>query len=76
MGEDPLEFIDKVSRVLNFVGVTPVEKADLAAYQLKDVALMWFSQWKEARPVKAGPMEWERFKNGSLDKFLPLEMRV
>jgi len=38
MEEDPQEFIDEISKVLNFVGVTLVEKAELAAYQLKDVA--------------------------------------
>ncbi|WMV40587.1 hypothetical protein MTR67_033972 [Solanum verrucosum] len=73
--EHPLEFIDEVSRVLNLVGVTLVEKAEWAVYQLKDVSLMWFSQWKRARPVEAGPMEWERFKNGFIDRFCPLEMR-
>jgi len=25
------------------------------------------------RPVEAGPMEWEIFKNGFLDRFFPLE---
>jgi len=54
MEEDPQEFIDEVSKVLDFVGVTQVEKAKLVAYQLKDVDQMWFSQWKEARPVESG----------------------
>ncbi|WMV18972.1 hypothetical protein MTR67_012357, partial [Solanum verrucosum] len=51
------------------------EKSELTAYQLKDVAQMLFSQWKEVRPVEVGSMEWERFKNGFLDRFCPLEMR-
>jgi len=46
MEEDPQEFIDQVSKVLDFVGVTSVEKAELAAYQLKGVAQVWFKQWK------------------------------
>jgi len=57
------------------MGVTPVEKAKLAAYQLKGVAQIWFNQWKEARSEKAGPIEWETFKSASLDIFFPLEMR-
>ncbi|XP_049357000.1 uncharacterized protein LOC125821630 [Solanum verrucosum] len=75
MEEDPLEFIEEVSRVLHFVRVTPVEKAELAAYQLKDVSLLWLSQWKGVRPVEAGPMEWERFMNGFVDRFFPLEVK-
>jgi len=75
MEEDPQEFIDKVSKVLDFVGVTSVDKAKLATYQLKDVAQIWFSQWKEVRPVELGPMECERFRNGFLARFFPLKMR-
>ncbi|XP_049364235.1 uncharacterized protein LOC125828989 [Solanum verrucosum] len=36
--EDPQEFIDKAYKVLAIMGVNPVEKAELAAYQLKGVA--------------------------------------
>ncbi|KAH0720208.1 hypothetical protein KY290_005124 [Solanum tuberosum] len=70
---DPLE--DKVSKVLDFVGVTSVEKAELAAYQLKGVAQVWFNLWKEARPVGMGPIEWERLRSGFIDRFFPLDMR-
>ncbi|WMV46415.1 hypothetical protein MTR67_039800 [Solanum verrucosum] len=51
----------EVYKVLSIMGVTPVEKAELAAYQLKGVAQIWFNQWKEARPVEAGPIECARF---------------
>ncbi|XP_049391539.1 uncharacterized protein LOC125855940 [Solanum stenotomum] len=40
--EDSQEFIDEVYKVLMIMGVTPVEKAELAAYQLKCVAQVWF----------------------------------
>ncbi|XP_049387315.1 uncharacterized protein LOC125851584 [Solanum stenotomum] len=39
--EDPQDFIDKVYKVLAIMGVTPVEMAELAAYQLKGVAQIW-----------------------------------
>ncbi|WMV41875.1 hypothetical protein MTR67_035260 [Solanum verrucosum] len=73
--KDPQEFIDEVYKVLTIRGVTPVEKAELAAYQLKGVTQIWINQWKEARPVDAGPLEWEKFKSTFLDRFFPLEMR-
>jgi len=42
--EDPQGFIDEVFKVLDAMGVTSQEKAELAAYQLKDVAQIWFEQ--------------------------------
>jgi len=42
--EDHQEFVDEVYKVLMIVGVTLVEKAELAAHQLKSVAQIWFIQ--------------------------------
>ncbi|WMV32655.1 hypothetical protein MTR67_026040, partial [Solanum verrucosum] len=42
--KDPQEFIDEVYKVLMIMGVMSVEKEELAAYQLKGVAQIWFSQ--------------------------------
>lgn len=36
--EDPQEFIDEVYKILYAIGVSSSEKAELATYQLKDVA--------------------------------------
>ncbi|KAH0661557.1 hypothetical protein KY284_026488 [Solanum tuberosum] len=40
--EDTQGFIDEVFKVLEAMGVSSQEKAELAAYQLKDVAQVWF----------------------------------
>jgi len=69
--KDPQKFIDEVYKVLAIMGVTPVQKVELAPYQLNGVAQIWFNQWKEARPEDVGPMEWERFKSAFLDRFFP-----
>ncbi|KAH0720584.1 hypothetical protein KY290_005079 [Solanum tuberosum] len=61
--EDPQDSINEVYKVLCIMGVTPVEKADLATYHLKGIAHIWFNEWKEARPVEVGPIEWKMFKN-------------
>ncbi|WMV46632.1 hypothetical protein MTR67_040017 [Solanum verrucosum] len=45
--EDPQEFIDEVYKVLMIMGVTPVEKEKLTAYQIEGVSHVWFNQWKE-----------------------------
>ncbi|WMV38060.1 hypothetical protein MTR67_031445 [Solanum verrucosum] len=47
--EDPQELIDEVYKVLAIMGVTSVEKVELAAYQLKGVAQVWYNQWKDGR---------------------------
>ena len=75
MEEDPKEFVDEVYKVLAIIGVNLVEKAQLAAYQLKSVAQVWYNQWKNNRSVGAGPIEWEVFKSAFSDRFFPQELR-
>ncbi|KAK4737245.1 hypothetical protein R3W88_000942 [Solanum pinnatisectum] len=55
--------------------VTSIEKAELAAYQLKDVAQIWFTHWKANRPVRAGPIERELLKEAFLGRYFPREKR-
>jgi len=49
--------------------VTGNDRVELASYQLKDVAHIWFTQWKENRSVDATPVTWivlqELFWTGS-----------
>src|SRR5688572_32581944 len=56
------------------MGVTSIERAELAAYQLQGVAQEWYAQWLEARVV-FGPVTWDEFKVAFLDHFIPLELR-
>ncbi|WMV59074.1 hypothetical protein MTR67_052459 [Solanum verrucosum] len=49
--EDPQEFINEVYKVVEIMGITLVEKAKLAAYQLKGVAQVWFNQWNKKREI-------------------------
>ncbi|XP_049414691.1 uncharacterized protein LOC125877443 [Solanum stenotomum] len=73
--EDPQGFIDEVYKVLSIKGVNSVEKAELVAYKLKDVAQVWYKQLKDGRLVGAGPIEWEVSKLAFLDRFFPRELR-
>ena len=75
MGEDPQEFLDGVFKVLSSMGVTSREKAELASYQLREVAQVWYIQWKDNRLVESGPIEWEEFKEAFLEKYFPHERR-
>ncbi|WMV18342.1 hypothetical protein MTR67_011727 [Solanum verrucosum] len=42
--EDPQEFLNFILKVTNIMGVTPVESANLTAYQLKGVSYTWYQQ--------------------------------
>ena len=72
VGEDPQEFLDGVYKVLSAMGVTPREKAELASYQLREVAHVWYTQWKDNRSVKSVPIESGEYKEAFLDKYFPL----
>lgn len=73
--EYPHGFIEKVYRVLDYLGVTLIKKEEIAAYQLRVVPQIWYNQLKEARPVGMGPIEWEKFKSDFLDMFFHLDIR-
>ncbi|XP_049368383.1 uncharacterized protein LOC125833277 [Solanum verrucosum] len=73
--ENPSRLIDELYKVLAIIGVTLEKKAELAAYQLKDVTQVWYDQWKGERPIKVEPVEWEFFKSAFLDRLFPLELR-
>ena len=47
--EDSQEFVDEVHKILVDMGATNNEKAELASYQLKDVAQTWCKIWKNSR---------------------------
>lgn len=67
---NPQRFIDKVYIMLDIMEVSPQEKVELASYQLKDVAQVWYIRWKRYKTVGAGPREWEVFKStNSIDSF-------
>ncbi|XP_049406438.1 uncharacterized protein LOC125870132 [Solanum stenotomum] len=75
MNKDPQEFLDEVYKIVQSMGVTAIEKAELAGYQLKNVAEVWYTQWKDNRPLREGPISWEVFKKTFLDRFFPHKKR-
>ncbi|KAH0672805.1 hypothetical protein KY290_025037 [Solanum tuberosum] len=72
--EDPQEFIDDVCKILTIMDIGACEKAELAAYQLKGVAQIWFDQWKGEKG-NGYVVLWEEFKLAFLNRFFPLELR-
>ena len=73
--EDPQEFVDEVYKVLYIRGVTSSDKAELASYQLKDVAQTWYVECRDNRSLRGCSVTLEIFKVAFLDRFFPREMR-
>ena len=53
INQDPNNIIDEVYKVIEIMGVSSIEKAELAAYQLKHVAHVLYEEWKDSRPLRA-----------------------
>ena len=54
--EDHQEFVDEVHKILVAMGDTDIEKAELASYQLKDVAKIWCKMWQDSRVLGGEPV--------------------
>ena len=66
------EFVDEVPMILVYMGSIDTEKAELASYQLKDVALKMLQDSHALRGVR---ITWELFKTACIERFFPREMR-
>ena len=69
VNEDPHDFLDEVYNILYAIRVSLNEKAELSAYQLKDVAQILYIQRKENKAFKAGPISSYVFRREFLDRF-------
>lgn len=52
------------------MGLTSSDKAELASYQLKNVAQTWYVQWRDNRELRGGPVTWEIFMAAFIRWFL------
>ena len=39
------------------------------------MARVWFEEWRDDRPIREGPVDWEVFKTYFFDRFFPIELR-
>ena len=72
---DPQDFLDGVYKVFSALGMTSREKAELASHQLRDVAQVKYTQWKDNNLLESDPIVWEEFKEAFLGKYFPSERR-
>ncbi|WMV19984.1 hypothetical protein MTR67_013369 [Solanum verrucosum] len=75
VGEDPQNFIDEVKKIFEVMQLTGNYRIELASYHLKDVAHIWYTQWKENMGTNATPITWDCFSETLLDRFFPIKLR-
>ncbi|KAH0689070.1 hypothetical protein KY289_016428 [Solanum tuberosum] len=75
VGEDLQNFIDEVKKIFEVMQLPWNDRVELASYQLKDVAHIWYTQLKENRGTDATPITWDCFSETFLDRFFPIELR-
>ncbi|WMV29803.1 hypothetical protein MTR67_023188 [Solanum verrucosum] len=73
-GDDLQNFSDEVKKILEVLQVTRNDKVEMAPYQLKDVAHIWFTLWKDNRGADTTSVSWDCFTRAFLDRFFPREV--
>lgn len=75
MGDNTKAFLDDLYNIVHAMGVTSREKVEIASYQFKYVAQLWYTQWKDSRPVESCLLEWEEFQELFLERYFTREKR-
>ncbi|XP_059294542.1 uncharacterized protein LOC132047526 [Lycium ferocissimum] len=54
---------------------TDTEAAELGAFQLQDVAHIWYETWEQSRGEDAPSATWDEFADAFIEHFMPIEVR-
>ena len=73
--EDPLNFIDEIKKIFEVMKIIGNDRVELASYQLKDVAHIWYTQWKENRVQMHLLLLGVALSKTFLDRYFPIELR-
>ena len=69
---DRQNFLDDIKKIFEVMQVTRNDRVELASYQLKDIAHIWYTRWKVNRGANAALLTWDCFRETFLDKFFPI----
>ena len=67
--------MDKVHKIIMYMGSKDIEIAELVSYKLKDVAQTWCTVLPDNRVLGGVSVSWEIFKTAFLERFFHREMR-
>nr|XP_009775774.1 PREDICTED: uncharacterized protein LOC104225626 [Nicotiana sylvestris] len=54
---------------------TDKKTVELAAFRLRDIAILWYEGWERSRECNASPANWENFSDAFLYQYLPREIQ-
>ncbi|XP_075074479.1 uncharacterized protein LOC142162073 [Nicotiana tabacum] len=73
---DPQDFLEEVEKATTLLEVKDYRVVQLVAYQLKDIADLWFKRVEKSRLEDASPIIWAEFKKIFIKKWLPPGVRA
>ncbi|XP_070054693.1 uncharacterized protein [Nicotiana tomentosiformis] len=73
--EDPQDFIYQLYRIFRVMHATEKEAVELAAFRLRDIAILWYEEWERSKARDAPIDSWEIFSDAFLDQYLSREIR-
>ena len=73
--EDPQHFVDQLHRIFRVMHASAIESVELAAFRLRDVAVLWYESWERSRGKDAPLPTWDSFTEAFIDHYLPREIR-
>ena len=73
--EDPQNFLDDIKKIFEVMQVIGNDHVKLTSYQLKDVAHIWYTQWKDNKGTDEAPITWECYSETFVERILPKELR-
>ncbi|XP_070050237.1 uncharacterized protein [Nicotiana tomentosiformis] len=66
--EDPQDLIDHLHKIFRVMHAMEKEAVELEAFQLRDIAILWYKGWERSRGHDAPPAIWENFSDAFLDQ--------
>lgn len=67
--EDAQNFLVEIKKIFEVMQLTRNNLVDIASYQLKNVAHIWYTQWEESRGLDKASITWECLSKTFLDNF-------
>ena len=72
---DPQHFIDQLHRIFRVMHASATESVELAAFRLRDVAVLRYESWERSRRKDTSIPTWDSFTEAFIDHYLPREIR-
>ena len=67
--EDPENIVEELKKVFEMRHMVDIERVKLVAYQLKNVARIWFNHWNKGTDEDGPHPRWSYFKEAFLGHF-------